>query len=388
MSVQMKRFVCQRGDLTIRGIEYRGEGDDLPIAVVSHGFMGNVAGTRGYARQLAGWDCAAYCFDFCGGCLHGRSDGATEDMTVFTEVEDLKAVIRYARQQAGNDPGRVVLMGCSQGGLVSALTAAELGDQVERLVLFYPALCIPDDARAGKMLSFRFDPQHIPAVLEGGPVRLGGGYAASVLEMDPFAAIADYMGPVLIVHGDEDEVVAPGYAYRAAEAYEETRPRRCQLAVLEGAGHGFVRRWDADAMALVKPFLAGQEMVLSIDVELTGGGSWEWTPLGTTVRLPFIGTAETPWFTGDIRQGAEDTQRRWPGGRRFRADYVLDGHDYAGESCRIHIVNTDAGRGWKPVVTTDSRALSFLNGSQCTACMEQREQGPMVRIFAAPRGQD
>ena len=32
-------FECKRGNLTIRGTEYRPEGEDLPVAIVSHGFM-------------------------------------------------------------------------------------------------------------------------------------------------------------------------------------------------------------------------------------------------------------------------------------------------------------------------------------------------------------
>ncbi|MBQ8621678.1 MAG: hypothetical protein IJ422_05130 [Oscillospiraceae bacterium] len=32
-------FECKRGDLTIRGTEYRPEGENLPVAIVSHGFM-------------------------------------------------------------------------------------------------------------------------------------------------------------------------------------------------------------------------------------------------------------------------------------------------------------------------------------------------------------
>ena len=32
-------FECQRDGLTIRGIEYKPEGENLPIAIVSHGLM-------------------------------------------------------------------------------------------------------------------------------------------------------------------------------------------------------------------------------------------------------------------------------------------------------------------------------------------------------------
>ena len=46
---------------------------------------------------------------------------------------------------------KLLLMGCSQGSFVSALTAAKHPALVQKLVLFYPALCIPDDVRAGNL---------------------------------------------------------------------------------------------------------------------------------------------------------------------------------------------------------------------------------------------
>lgn len=47
-----------------------------------------------------------------------------------------------------------------QRGFVSSLVAAKWKDRISKLVLFYPALCIPDDARAGKMMFAKFDPQN------------------------------------------------------------------------------------------------------------------------------------------------------------------------------------------------------------------------------------
>ena len=84
-------------------------------------------------------------------------------MSVLTEVLDLEAVIDHVLQLPYIDAGKgVLLIGCSQGGFVSALTAARRKEQVSRLALFYPALCIPDDARAGKMIFARFDPRNVP----------------------------------------------------------------------------------------------------------------------------------------------------------------------------------------------------------------------------------
>ena len=382
-AVARREFSCQRDGLTVRGLEFRGPGENLPIVIVSHGFLANYGTTKGYAAQLARWGYAAYCFDFGGGCVIGRSDGRTEDMTVLTEVEDLLAVIGYARTVPGNDAARLSLVGCSQGGLVSALTAARLGERVERLALFYPALCIPDDARAGKMMFYKFDPADPPETLTGGPIRLGRGYALSVRDLDVMAEIAKYPGPVLILHGTEDRVVAPAYAGRAREAYDAAVPRRCQLALLEGAGHGFDRRADGAALDILRPFMEGMSLILEVDVKLSENTGFAWTPLEHTRILPFTGSCATGWFTGEVKPGAKDVQRRRLGGRvHFCAEYDLAGTDYTGQPCTVHVKNENFGAGWIPTLLTDSPALNFLNTAPAMTAVEGRPGGVLVRIFA------
>lgn len=44
-------FECQRDGLTIRGTEYRPAGENLPIAIVSHGFMAFQDTVRHYAKR-------------------------------------------------------------------------------------------------------------------------------------------------------------------------------------------------------------------------------------------------------------------------------------------------------------------------------------------------
>lgn len=245
------RFSCKRGDLTIRGNLYQPEGKNLPIAILSHGFMANQSTMKGYAREAARLGYVAFTYDFCGGCLWGRSEGKTTEMSVLTEVEDLKAVIAYAASLPFTDEKRIVLIGASQGGFVSALTAAQMGDAIEGLVLFYPALCIPDDARKGQMMFAKFDPENIPSVIRCGPMKLGHVYPEAVIGMDPFEEISSYRGPVLILHGTGDAIVNISYARRAAECYEN-----CRLEELEGAGHGFQKKDDEKAIPEMKRFLA------------------------------------------------------------------------------------------------------------------------------------
>lgn len=255
-------FLCSRDGLAIRGTEYRPAGSNLPAAIVSHGFMANQSTVRHYTRYLAKAGYAAYCFDFNGGSVMGsKSDGKTTDMSVLTEVMDLEAVIDHVLRLPYIDRSKgVLLMGCSQGGFVSALTATKRKTQVSHLVLLYPAFCIPDDACAGKMMFARFDPRNVPERVNCGPMKLGRCYVTDVLDMDPFAAIIPYPGPVLIVHGTNDRIVHPDYAQRAFEAYSERHVSEASvsLEMIEGGGHGFSKRHDALAMTKLSRFLQSQ----------------------------------------------------------------------------------------------------------------------------------
>lgn len=142
-------------------------------------------------------------------------------------------------------------MGCSQGGMVSALTAAKHPDAVDRLVLFYPAFCIPDDARAGHMMMAHFDPQNLPEKIHCGPMPLGRCYPESVMHMDVFREITPYTGRVLIVHGTADGIVKPDYTKKAAEAYANA-----ELHLIDGGAHGFNRRHDTEAIRYLTAFAA------------------------------------------------------------------------------------------------------------------------------------
>ncbi len=254
MSVQnvtKENFSTVRDGMTINGLYFKGEGKDLPIAIVSHGFMANYRTTKGYAEWFAGHGYAAFCFDFNGGCIRGRSDRDTTKMTIFTEAEDLKAVIDYAVSLPETSDSPVLLMGCSQGGVVSGLVAKDLPQEVGPLILFYPALCIPDDARAGKMMFAKFDPENIPETMRCGFMKLGREYAASVKDIDLIEMLSHYDGNVLIVQGTNDKIVDYHYAERMADAYPHA-----ELKLITNGKHGFSRKDDRTALSYVDAFLA------------------------------------------------------------------------------------------------------------------------------------
>ena len=63
-------------------------------------------------------------------------------MTLFTEMQDLEAAIGALRGHPQIDKENLFLFGASQGGLVTAMTAARHADETRGIVLLFPALCI------------------------------------------------------------------------------------------------------------------------------------------------------------------------------------------------------------------------------------------------------
>ena len=238
-----------RDDLTIRGHAFGTKDQPQPAVILSHGFLANERMCFKYAKLLAEMGFLAVTFDFCGGGIVSRSDGRSQDMTVMTEKADLLAVVEGVRNQFS--PTGITLLGCSQGGFVSGLLAAELGDKaIDRLIMFYPAVCIPDDARNGKMMFFKFDPDHIPDVLGRFPMKLGGDYARTVVSMNPYEELKGYAGPVLLIHGTADEIVNISYARKLKEIYPD-----CRYEEIAGGGHMFKGEADEQACRILQDFM-------------------------------------------------------------------------------------------------------------------------------------
>ncbi len=259
-SPKKKIFQCKRDELIIRGTEYRFDKDNLPIVILSHGFMANQSTVKRYAIELAKEGYAAFTFDFCGGCVIGKSDGKTSDMTVFTEVKDLESVIEYAKSLPYTNEKDITLVGCSQGGFVSALVASKRAEEISNLILFYPALCIPEDARNGNMLGTTFDPNNIPEILKFGPIKIGKDYPASAAKIDAYKEIKKFTKDVLILHGTADSIVPLKYSKHAYNEYIQERQNACEkhpveFEIIKNGKHGFSKKHDKIAIQHVKKFL-------------------------------------------------------------------------------------------------------------------------------------
>ena len=371
----------QRGDVSLAVTKFTPAGlsNGIPV-ILSHAFMGSRKDTYPYARKLAEWGYTAYALDFAGGGPGSESDGEMTEMSVLTEREDLFALMDYVRKDPAVLAERLVLLGFSQGGLVSALAAASRREQVDRLILVYPALCIPDDARRGRMLHGSFDPANVPAVMTfEKTLRLGRKYVTDVLQMDAFAEISGFDGEVLIIHGAADRLVDPAYAKKAQQTYADA-----QLFLVQGAGHGFSPQQDLIAIDVIREFLLDRTEVLTVDLRL-GVPEMEKSGSEKTLTLPIEGTARSAWFEGVIGPDSKDVRKiidDSPAG--FRATYDLRGVDHTKHSCTIHIENRTAdSTSLVTEIETDSEALSFLNDASCGAVLELRGTGVIVHIFAA-----
>lgn len=191
----------------------------MPAVILSHSANMTSDSMKSYCERIAEMGFVAYSFDFCGASAQSRSDGKQSDMTVFTEVEDLKAVFAMIKGLAFVDTQNIFLFGTSQGGLVSALTAADYPEEIKGLLLFYPAFNIPDSVQKYAKLM---------------PPGAQSAYISTLLDYDVYEHIAPYQGDVLIVHGTTDFVVPYTYSEKAAEVYEN-----CELHLIKGATHGF-----------------------------------------------------------------------------------------------------------------------------------------------------
>ncbi|MGN0779408.1 MAG: alpha/beta hydrolase [Aristaeellaceae bacterium] len=212
--------------MAVRGLHYAARvAGRHPAVILSHGFNSCCADlvSRGEAFAAAGIDC--YLFDFRGGGTRTTSDGRlSEMMTLSTECADLELVVGHALAQAGTDPDALFLMGESQGGLISVLVSQHMPGAFRGLLLFFPALMIPEASR--ERLA-----KHQTSVFG---IELSPDFDREAAQLDPWCAMPDYAGEVLLLHGDSDMIVPLAISQKAQELFPHAT-----LHVVAGAGHGF-----------------------------------------------------------------------------------------------------------------------------------------------------
>jgi uncharacterized protein len=175
-------------------------------------------------------------FDF---AYVGESDGKFEDITYSGEVDDLRAA--YALIQ-GRHPGKTAILGSSMGGTVALMFAAQ-EPQVAALVTIAAPLHpenfpkrILTPAQIQKWRELGFTTYH--------GQRLNAALLDDLDQLDVVGSARRIVCPVLILHGDADDVVPVAEAYELAacltatkrlEIFKDTDHRLSDPAVMQRA---------------------------------------------------------------------------------------------------------------------------------------------------------
>ena len=219
---------------TVHGDVFIPEAESFPLVIFSHGYNGYKDDFRDSASFLMDNDIASITFTFCGSGGRDPSGFGTTNMTLFTEEEDLSALMDYAKQIKGFN-GSLYLLGGSQGGMVSAMAAEKRADDIKGMVLLFPAFSIPDNWNNTNYPIDRYPTlESIPESIDFWGVELGRDFVFTLRDLDIYKNMADFQKPVLILHGTNDAIVPISYSQRAAKTYPNV-----ELVTYNGEGHGF-----------------------------------------------------------------------------------------------------------------------------------------------------
>lgn len=224
MAVPQEDVEFASGDLKIRGWWSPVEGSDR-VMILCHGYMMNRSELAPIAVEL--WKRGVSCLliDF---RAHGRSQGK-KSFLGYREAEDVIAAVGWVRSLV---PGaKVGLLGSSMGSAASAIAAGERPGLVDVLVLDSAYSRLPSAVLGW----WRF---------LGGPV-LSAALSPTVLLAAPLAGFNPFSidvarcltkagdVPVLLLHGDSDNLALPAEAERNHAAVGGPK----ELVWLPGSGH-------------------------------------------------------------------------------------------------------------------------------------------------------
>jgi len=196
-------FETEDGE-TLHAWWFRAGEDSLGHALLFHGNAGNIGDRLLHARLLTNVGLDVFSFDYRG---YGRSTGSPSEEGTY---HDARAALGALARQEGVDPRRVLYLGESLGGAVALALAREAPPRA--LILLSTFTSVRDMGR----VHYPFIPA--PAVPDAYP---------------SLERIRELGCPLLVLHGDRDEIVPVDQGKALFAAAPE--PKR--LHVFPGAGH-------------------------------------------------------------------------------------------------------------------------------------------------------
>jgi putative redox protein len=229
------RFENHLGE-QLAGTLHRPEaGGSLPGVVLGHCFTcsRHTGILRDMSEELTQAGFIALRFDFSG---NGQSQGAFSESTYSKQISEMQAAMDRLGQEGATWFG---LAGHSLGAAVALLTAARdervgavcaLAGRISGLGhrQFLSAAQIDELDRTGTV---RFNSR-------GRALKLTEAFFADASQYKLSQVLADLQVPMLVVHGDADEIIPVAEAHKARDA----NPDAVQLEILPGADHMFSDR--------------------------------------------------------------------------------------------------------------------------------------------------
>ena len=208
----------------------------VPLVVYSHGLGASVDHDEEVQKTLAKSGVAVFSFEFAGGSSSSspKSEGVTTEMSVLTEVQNLRDALQFASSLPFVNTGRLYLMGSSQGGFVSALMAQEVAN-LAGVFLLYPAFSLPDDIRS----SFP-KIEEAPETFNLLGTKISKKYLADVYSIDAYEGLDKITAPVHIYHGADDFIVPITASKKAVKTLKDAR-----LTTLDETGHSLTAEQQA-----------------------------------------------------------------------------------------------------------------------------------------------
>lgn len=202
------------------------------VVVMLHGFTGNktehAGHFRNFARILEKNSIASLRVDFYG---NGESDGEFSDFTYDTMLQDAFKMIEYAKNVKGFK--RLVLLGFSMGGALSATISSMIPNEINKMILWSPAGNIVE------IIKNHFEKNE---KLENGNAIFGSFEMSkemyeSVEKWHPYENLEKFENKVLIINGRKDLSVPYLNSARYSVCFKNSH-----LYLIDEAGHGYDER--------------------------------------------------------------------------------------------------------------------------------------------------
>jgi putative redox protein len=180
--------------------------------------------------RLAEAGFSALRFDFSG---NGQSQGEFAHSNYTKQIGEVKTAMAFLGRQGVDWIG---LLGHSMGAVVAMLTAAA-APEVRGVCALAGRLAgtMPGHFLAPKLRTELEAKGRVTFVSRGRTLELTESFFGDAQRYDLPAAVAGLQVPLLVVHGDQDEIVPVAEAYRA----RDLNPDGAQLAIIPAADHMF-----------------------------------------------------------------------------------------------------------------------------------------------------